>query len=142
MRMVFTSQRLESVEAVAKLLAEAGIEVKVSNDRSYKGARRKAFSYRQPIDPDNDPQVWVLKAEDQPKARALLREQGLIETTRHGIAAMSSHPASGSFLPSSARGQGTAPRDRRAAIVMRARVLLLVAIGMVMALAAARAWWH
>lgn len=142
MRMVFTSQRLESVEAVAKMLTDAGIEVKVSNDRSYKGARRKSFSYRQPIDPDNDPQVWVLKAEDQPKARAMLREQGLIESTRHGIAAMESHPASGSFLPASARGQGGAPRDRRAALVMRIRLFLLAAIVVVMALAAARAWWH
>lgn len=142
MRMVFSSQRLESVEAVAKMLTDAGIAVKISNDRSYKGARRKAFSYRQPIDPDTDPQVWVLKAEDQPKARAMLREQGLLDSTRHGIAAMESHPASASFLPASVRGQPGAPRDRRTALVMRVRVLLLVAIGMVMALAAAKAWWH
>ncbi|MBS0193236.1 MAG: hypothetical protein JSR34_03255 [Proteobacteria bacterium] len=127
MRMVFTSPRLENVEAVAKLLTEAGIEVKVANDRSYKGARRKVFSYRDKPDAEGNPQVWVLKAEDQPRARAMLREQGLLETTRHGVG-FGGDTAPPSFLPLSAQQPAARQRDARATFTMRIRLILLAVI--------------
>ena len=120
MRSVFTSPRLENVEAVAKMLEEAGIEVRISQDRSYKGNRRRPFSYRESTrNGELDPQVWVIKAEDQPKARAMLREGGLIDSTRPEFNAMPS------YLPLSPT-LGVAPkRDRRAMLVLRMRLLLL-----------------
>ncbi|MBS0212797.1 MAG: hypothetical protein JSR26_06385 [Proteobacteria bacterium] len=127
MRMVFTSPRLENVEAVAKLLVDAGIEVKVANDRSYKGNRRKVFSYRDKLDSESNPQVWVLKAEDQPKARAMLREQGLLESTRHGVG-FGGETSPSSFLPTSAHAPATRQRDARATLTMRIRLLLLAVI--------------
>lgn len=83
MRQVFSSQRLENVEGVAALLNEHGIETWISQARSYKGNRRRSFSYSDNTkDKPTPAAVWVVHAEDQPKARALLREAGLMETTR------------------------------------------------------------
>lgn len=123
MRSVFTSPRLENVEAVAKLLADADIEVRVSQDRSYKGNRRRPFSYRDSANAnaDNMPQVWVIKAEDQPRARAMLREAGLIDSTRPD----SSQP---SYLPLSPTLPTAAKRDTRAMIATRVRLLLVAII--------------
>jgi len=123
MRSVFTSPRLENVEAVAKMLEEAGIEVRISQDRSYKGNRRRPFSYRDSARSDEtDPQVWVIKAEDQPKARAMLRESGLIDSTRPEFGQASS------YLPLSPTAPIARRPDRRAAIVMRIRLLLIAII--------------
>lgn len=82
MRQVFSSARLENVEGVVKLLTEAGIEVRVTQGRSFEGTRRRKFSYR-----DNDsqqPAVWVVNSADQVRARAILRDAGLLDTTRPG----------------------------------------------------------
>lgn len=81
MRQVFTSQRLENVEGVADLLRHEGIEVRITNGRSYKGNRRGTFKYSQP-QAGPLPAVWVIRSEDQPRARALLRDAGLLATTR------------------------------------------------------------
>jgi len=81
-RQVFTSQRLETVEGVARMLEEAGIAVHVSQPRSYRGARRGQFSYSEPAPANQQPAVWVRLAEDQPRARELLRDAGLMATTR------------------------------------------------------------
>ena len=122
MRCVFTSPRLENVEAVAKLLGDAGIEVRIKQDRSYKGKRRRPFSYREnPAKLEPDPEVWVIKAEDQPRARQMLRDEGLIDSTRPDVARKA-------FLPSNAAVGAPRGRDRRAAIVMRVRLLLLAII--------------
>ncbi len=94
MRQVFSSVRLENVEGVAKLLGEHGIEVRITNGRSYKGNRRGGFSY---LDKDRNtaaqPTVWVVFPDDQLKARALLREAGLMDTTREGLRPETSRPA-------------------------------------------------
>ena len=83
MRQVFSSLRLENVEGVAALLNEHGIETWISQSRSYKGNRRRTFSYADNAkDKPTPAAVWVVHAEAQPKARALLREAGLMETTR------------------------------------------------------------
>lgn len=84
MRQVFSSQRLETVEGVAKLLSDEGIEVHVSNARSYRSRRGGQFSYSEPMAASQQAAVWIRHAEDQPRAREILREAGLLETTRPG----------------------------------------------------------
>jgi hypothetical protein len=84
MRQVFSSQRLETVEGVAKLLSDAGIEVHVSNARSYRSRRGGQFSYSEPMSASQQAAVWIRHAEDQPRAREILRSAGLLETTRPG----------------------------------------------------------
>lgn len=78
MRQVFSSPRLENVERVAALLREAGIEVQILNGRSYKGNRRSSFSYREDAGGPK-PAVWVTRSDEQPRARELLREAGLLQ---------------------------------------------------------------
>lgn len=85
MRKVFSSHRLENVEAVAELLRTQEIEVKITDGRSYHGNRRSTFSYRAQEDTAG-PQasVWIVRAEDQPRGRQLLRDAGLLESSRAG----------------------------------------------------------
>lgn len=85
MRQIFTSQRIETVEGVAQLLEQAGIATYISNGRSYHGRRGSQFKYSEPMAKAKQPTVWVRHADDQPRARELLREQGLLETTRPGV---------------------------------------------------------
>lgn len=80
MRQVFSSLRLENVESVARLLRDAGIEVRITNGRSYKGAMRSRASYSDQDAPK--PAVWVVHSEDHIRARDVLRENGLLESTR------------------------------------------------------------
>jgi len=83
MRQVFSSARLENVEKVAQMLEEDGIEVRITNGRSYKGKVRRNFSYREGNNEGPQPAVWIVKSEDQPRARQILREAGLLESTRN-----------------------------------------------------------
>lgn len=80
MRKVFSSRRLENAEGVAKLLGDAGIEVRIRNGRSYKGNRRRTFSYSDPSAPKSE--IWVVRSDDQRQAREILRDAGLLDTTR------------------------------------------------------------
>ncbi len=86
MRQVFTSLRIETVEGVANLLKEAGIEVHLANGRSYHSKRGGQFSYAEPMKLKQQPSVWVTRAEDQPRAREILRQAGLLASTRPGQA--------------------------------------------------------
>lgn len=86
MRQIFTSQRVETVEGVAKLLESNGIDTYVSNGRSYQGRRGSQFRYSEPIARQKQPTVWVRHADDQPRARTILREHGLLDSTRPGQA--------------------------------------------------------
>lgn len=82
MRQVYTSPRLENVEAVAKLLQDQGIETRIVNGRSYRGGIRGDFSYRQRPERGEEPSVWVVRSEDRPRANELLRGEGLVEDNR------------------------------------------------------------
>ena len=120
MRKVFTSPRLENVEAVAALLQDAGIQVKISEARSYRGTRRSSFTYRESEDEGPQPAVWIIHAEDQPRGRQLLREAGLIDSSRAGES---------SYLPLSVlerdkEAQAAGKRSR----AMRIKLGLLAAI--------------
>jgi hypothetical protein len=82
MRQIYTSPRVENVERIVALLNEQGIETRVTNHRSWAGRDYKRSSYTARGDSSEWPQVWVVKAEDQPKARALLREVGIAPAVR------------------------------------------------------------
>jgi|SRR5690606_36575533 len=118
MRQIFTSPRLETVEGVARLLNEQGIETWISEGRSYKGARPRRFSYR---DAGREPQpaVWIVRAEDQARARELLREAGLIDTTR---------PVD-SYLPEPFQPDAGG-KPPASAIALRIKLVLLAAIAL------------
>jgi hypothetical protein len=82
MRQVFSSPRMENVERVAKLLRDAGIDARITHGRSYKGGLRGDFSYRDNVRVDPIPAVWIVRSEDQPAAREILRAAGLLDSTR------------------------------------------------------------
>ncbi|GAB6195685.1 putative signal transducing protein [Lysobacter xanthus] len=85
MRQVFSSARLENVERVAALMRDAGIEVRITDGRSYKGGRRSTVSYRDSGE-STRPALWVVRSEDSGRAREILREAGLLDSTRPGDA--------------------------------------------------------
>lgn len=125
MREVFSSQRLENVERAAKLLEDAGIEVWISNGRSYKGSRRRHFSYRNNAPDQRPAAVWVVRSDDQPLARQIMIDAGLGgDTTRRD---------SESYLPESVRSKKVPPPTAMQRII-RYRRLLLIAIALIAAL--------
>ena len=124
MRQVFTSARLENVEAVADLLRAEGIEVQIINGRSYRGGRRGSFSYREREEPVNRPSVWIVRAEDQPRGRQLLRDAGLLDSSREGAS---------SYLGTETLQGGRTPG--RGGSGMRLKLGLLLLIGVVIGLA-------
>lgn len=130
MRQVFSSPRLENVEAVADLLRAEGIAVRISDGRSYHGTRRSNFSYSETAQSGPQPAVWILNAEDQPRGRELLRDAGLLESTRVGES---------SYLPLSTMHESnkdSAARNasKRSGTRTRLRIGLLVLIVVVSAL--------
>lgn len=126
MRQVFTSARLENAEAVAALLREADIEVRITNGRSYKGNRRRTASYgSDAADQGPSPAVWVVRSEDQARARALLREAGLIDSTRPGDRPTLSFRSEFEHAPAR-----TTAQRRMFRIKLGLIVLLVVAAGM------------
>lgn len=128
MRQMFSSPRLENVEAVAQMLRDADIEVRITNGRSYKGNRRGTFSYRESA--GAAPAVWVVKSEDQVRAREILRDAGLMKSTRSGA---------DSYLAPTFREDEAAPATNPAARrVFRIKLALLAAIAIVTALMMSR----
>ena len=82
MRQIYTSPRNANIERVVALMAENGIQTSISNRRNYQGSDWKRFSYTAPGERDSWPQVWVVRSEDQTKARQVLRDAGLEPATR------------------------------------------------------------
>lgn len=121
MRQIFSSPRLENVERVAQLLEEQGIEARITNGRSYRGARRGNFSYRE-ADQQPQPAVWVVRSDDQPKARELLRALGLLDSGRSPT----------SYLPTS-----VLERDRPSTDEAGRKRMFRLKMGLLVAIAAA-----
>jgi hypothetical protein len=128
MRQVFSSQRLENVERVAELLREAGIEVRITDGRSYKGSMRSRNSYADQSQPK--PAVWVVQSNDQVRAREILREHGLLDSTR---------PAEG-FVPLSFRDDAgvDAPVDKNRKRTFRFKLGLLLVMAVIIVMAMLR----
>ncbi len=127
MRQVFRSQRLENVEAAADLMRKQGIEVKIANGRSFRGHRRGNFSYdlRKASDPDTLPTLWIVNADDQPHARRILRELGLLESTREtGTEALPNDRFE--FSPGSGAAKPGIRRWRIGLVVLIAIVIALI----------------
>jgi len=115
MRQIYTSPRVENVDRVVAMLNEAGIATSVTNRQAYAGHDYRRPSYAKPPDRDSWPQVWVVNANDQSRARALLRDAGVEPPTR--------------FAEELAESRGNAsPEARRSALVWRVRVFLLAII--------------
>lgn len=123
MRKVFSSPRLENVERVAQLLRDAGIEVRITNGRSYKGGIQANFSYRDNARTDPIPAIWIVKSEDQPQGRKILRDAGMLDSTR-----VDTRYA----LPTSSSELRDDPGRKRA---FRLKIGLLVVIAVALALA-------
>jgi hypothetical protein len=132
MRQVFSSARLDNVEGVAKMLEDEGIEVRITQGRSYKGSWQGRRTYRETSRDEPLPAVWVVKSEDQPRARHLLREAGLLASTR-----MPSDSYLGPSLHADAAIRAPATPQRRA---FRYKMLLLgaIAVALVLTFATAR----
>ena len=126
MRQVFTSARLETVEGVAALLNEHGIQTRITQGRSYKGNRRGGFSYiNKNRSSTPDPAVWVVLPDDQAKARSLLREAGLMGSTREGYSELGAAPVQAEPTPRS--------------LAARMRMWLLIAVVILGAMTVVRA---
>lgn len=80
MRQIFRSRRLETVEGVARMLNEAGIETYISERRAYKGNRRGQFSFTDESGPE--PALWIVNGADITQARQLMSDAGLLNTGR------------------------------------------------------------
>jgi hypothetical protein len=122
MRRIFASPRLENVEGVARLLEEQGIEVRITDGRSYRGAIRGNFSYRDDAREGPEPAVWIVNAEDQPRARELMRGAGLLDSTR---------TPQDSYLSTRDDEEGPGPRKRsgRLKLALLAAIAIAVAVG-------------
>lgn len=131
MRQVFTSPRVENVERVAELLREQDIEVRITNGRSYRNRRRGNFSYRDDPSGTPNPAVWVVRSEDQPKARDLLRSIGLLETAR----------AQPTYLPTpelGLRAEPAPPKPFAKRVASRIKLGLLIGMGIIVVMAILR----
>ena len=85
MRQLYTSPRQENIDRVFALLNEQGIECTIENRSNYKRQTYQRFSYSQRQENrDNWAQVWVTRADDYTRARALLKEVGIEPVIRHG----------------------------------------------------------
>lgn len=115
MRQIYSSPRLENVERVAELLGEVGIETWISNGRSYKGRNRRNFSFR---DHAQQPSaVWLVKPSDLRQATSMMRELGLLTTTRDR-----------NFVPSAGRLSAPDGRPRKLSTAMRVRVVMVLVL--------------
>lgn len=124
MRQIYTSLRQENIDRVIALMTEHGIDTTLSNRSSYKGGDWKRFSYSNRPDASTWPQVWVVNANDQTRARELLREAGIEPPVRYAEElAASREPLTGQ-----ARHRAIAGRMRRVALILVALVAMLLSI--------------
>lgn len=127
MRQVFSSRRIENVEAVARLLEEAGIQTHIQNGRGWRGAIRGNFSYSAGARQPPAPSVWVVRSDQQTQARRLLREAGLWQAESS---------STGGFIPPTMHGDGgSAKPGGGPPTARRVRFGLLALIGLALAAA-------
>jgi len=120
MRQVFSSPRLENVEGVAQMLRDAGIDIKVTDARSYKQVSRREFSYvpSQQERSGTQPAVWVVNADDYKRARDMLVDGGLLDEAKTSV----------SYLPEPLQVKER-PSEPSGARIGRVRLALLFIVG-------------
>ncbi|ANB17449.1 hypothetical protein [Dokdonella koreensis] len=112
MRQIYTSPRAENVERVVALMQQHGIETTTVNRSGWRGGSWKRFSYSAGgRDRDDWPQVWVVRADDQVRARQVLRDSGLEPAIR--------------FADELAASRGTIEPGRHGAVSKRMKLVLL-----------------
>jgi hypothetical protein len=127
MRQIYTSPRQQNIERVVALMAEHGIATTVTNRRAYVRPSYSRFSYSQANDSEEWPKVWINRAEDQTRARQLLREIGIEPATRYVDAlAVARDPA----LPDPERHRRAASRVRTAVMAAVGAAFLLLVLKM------------
>lgn len=124
MRQIYTSPRQQNVQRVVALLAEQGIATTVTNKRAYMRPSYSRFSYSTEQGSDEWPVVWITHAEDQTRARQILREIGIEPATRYvDVLAADRNPS----LPDPQRHRRAAARVRMAVMgAVGAAFLLLI----------------
>lgn len=129
MRMIYTSPRIENADRVARIFLDNDIAARVLNDGGWRGRSHRRFSYR-----DGGrrrgawPQVWVVNADDQPRARQLLREIGIEPASRFDDAATDSRLG---IAPIEHKGKHkTATRVRRILLAVLVALLALTLLRM------------
>jgi len=127
MRQIFTSRRLETVEGVARLLAEHGIETYISERRSYKGNRRGQFSFLESTGPE--PALWLVNGADISRARELMVAAGLLTIQR-----------SESVVAAQGHDRIVTPAKKSVAIATKVRIALALAVLALATVHVAR-WW-
>ncbi|ODU34032.1 MAG: hypothetical protein BGP24_19600 [Lysobacterales bacterium 69-70] len=124
MRQIYTSLRQENIDRVVALMSEHDIQTTVTNRSSYKGGDWKRFSYSNRPDASTWPQVWVVNANDQTRARELLREAGIEPPVRYAEElAASREPLTGQ-----ARHRAVAGRMRLVTLALVAVAALLLSL--------------
>ncbi len=112
MRQIYSSQRLENVDKVEAMMNDAGVETYVSGRDKLRRDRRRRFSYTERGQQGEWPAVWVVRADDLPKAREIMRDAGLMGSTRPEFAANNLPP------PRVQTAETMASRVRRGLLVL------------------------
>lgn len=114
MRQIFRSRRLENVEGVARLLGDHGIETHISQPRSYKGSRRRSFSFSEIGATESA--LWIVHGDDITRARQVMAEAGLLDIERRESSlALGGHDG---FLTIEKKRVSTASKIRRGALLI------------------------
>jgi hypothetical protein len=77
-RQLYASPRVENIERLDAALKEIGIQTRVTNRKSFLTGT-PYFGYSERNTESQWPAVWIVEADDYPRARQLLREVGLLE---------------------------------------------------------------
>lgn len=125
MRQIYSSPRPVNVDRVIALMAEHGIAASAQNRSNWNRPGHRRFSYQEPESDRSDwEQVWIERADDYARARALLRELGIEPEVRYSADLAASRHAT--------------PQARRRNVVARARRLTMLAVLAVAAMATLR----
>ena len=81
MRQLYASPRVENIERLDAALKELGIQTRVTNRKSFLTGTPH-FGYSERNTESQWPAVWIVEADDYPRARQLLRDVGLLEAPR------------------------------------------------------------
>lgn len=77
-RVIYSTPRLDNAERVASLLEADGVATRLLYGPHFRRNTWRGANYSQPSNPGNWPRVLVLNNGDLPKARAVLRQAGLM----------------------------------------------------------------